>query len=85
MPRMFMCPAAASPGVSRGVANHDVPQVTTGGVKVFGCRVVQILRGRVHGLYQMQVESQYKKTWGEELPDSWLGKGSKTRVTEFVR
>ena len=66
------CPAEASPGVSRGVANHDVPQVTTGGVKVFGCRVVQILRGRVHGLYQMQVESQYKKTWGEELPDSWL-------------
>ena len=73
IPRMeVMCPAAASPGVSRGVANHGVPQVTTGGVKVFGCRVVQILRGRVHGLYQMQVESQYKKTWGEELPDSWL-------------
>ena len=51
---------------------HDVLQVTRGGVEMFGSRVAQILRGRIHGLYQMQVESQYKKNWGEELPDSWL-------------
>ena len=61
-------------GVSASVAvsTPDVLQVTKGGAEVFGSRVVQILRGRVHGLYQMQVESQYKKGWGEELPDNWI-------------
>ena len=54
------------------VSKPDVLQVTRGGAEVFGSRVVQILRGRVHGLYQMQVESQYKKGWGEELPDNWI-------------
>ena len=53
-------------------AKPDLLLVTRGGVEVFGSRVVQILRGRVHGLYQMQVESQYKKNWGEELPDNWI-------------
>ena len=43
------------------VSKPDVLQVTRGGAKAFGSRVVQILRGRVHGMYQMQVESQYKK------------------------
>jgi len=54
------------------VSKPDVLQVTRGGAKAFGSRVVQILRGRVHGMYQMQVESQYKKGWGEELPDDWI-------------
>ena len=71
------CPEAR-PSVSRKattcgtLAKPDLLQVTRGGVEVYGSRVVQILRGRVHGLYQMQVESQYKKGWGEELPDNWI-------------
>ena len=71
------CPEAR-PSVSSKAApcgplvGPGVPQVTRGGVEVFGSRVVQILRGRVHGLYQMQVESQYKKIWGEVLPDNWI-------------
>ena len=71
------CPEAR-PSVSQkatvcvAVSKPDVLQVTRGGVEVFGSRVVQILRGRVHGLYQMQVESQYKKGWGEELPENWI-------------
>ena len=52
-------------------ARNDQRKVTSGGVEVYGSRVAQILRGRVHGLYQMQVESQYRKTWGEDLPDNW--------------
>ena len=75
--RIISCSKGRSNLVNNGTASGDaskpdVLQVTRGGAEVFGPRVVQILRGRVHGLYQMQVESQYKKGWGEELPDNWI-------------
>ena len=78
MPQTGVSCPETRPSVSRKVttcstvAKPGEVLVTRGGVEVFGSRVVQILRGRVHGLYQMQVESQYKKSWGEELPDNWM-------------
>ena len=68
-------PSVSNKGTVYGAvskSDHDVLQVTLGGAEVFGSRVVQILRGRIHGLYQMQVESQYKKGWREELPENWI-------------
>ena len=73
----FSCPGERT-SVSRKpiadivVTKTGVLPVTQGGVEVFGSRVVKILRGKVHGLYRMHVESQYRKGWGEELPDNWI-------------
>ena len=74
---VFSCPGERT-SVSREpiadivVTKTSVLPLTQGGVEVFGPRVVQILRGKVHGLYRMHVESQYRKGWREELPDNWI-------------
>ena len=73
----FSCPEAnvsCKPIAGTGTVETKtgVLLVTSGGPEVFGSRVVQILRGKVHGLYKMHVESQYRKCWGEELPDNWI-------------
>jgi hypothetical protein len=58
-------------------ARKDMEQVTVAvhnmnDKAVVKDRVVQLLQGRVHGLFPSQVEKMYKKQWGDSLDVDWF-------------
>ena len=59
--------------------------VVTKDIVECGNRVVELLQGRLHGLYAAQVEKMYQKKFSESLPGDWSDRLEEMRKVVVVR